>query len=103
MRLFFALLFVTSLFINSCNGPDIRTLEQRDLISKKNAEEIAKNEFLKLNYGPLKHFELTVTDKYDKNKWSFFFMGKGAFALPGNHVSIDIDKQRGKPSIMLGE
>jgi hypothetical protein len=63
------------------------------------AKEAAEQEGISLSdyHAPTVHFEFVHKDQ----TWTVFFDGK--VAMPGNHFSVSVDDQTGKPQVMRGE
>jgi hypothetical protein len=76
---------------------------EKKMISKEQAIEIAKKKFSQLDYGPLDRYRITVTDQFSKIRWTVLFEGVGEYARPGFHVIIEVDKKTGTLTVLPGE
>ena len=98
------LCFILVIFITSCSLSYTKLLSQeKNMVTEQQAVEIAKEKFLQLGYGSVEHYNIKVTDEFDKTKWSVIFQGIGEYARPGYHAIIDVDKETGKTTYMPGE
>ena len=71
------------------------------MLTKIEAEDLAKKRFVDLDYGPIESHRVAVAEQ--ESRWVFYFDGVGDLALPGHHVTVYVDKKTGACTVARGE
>ena len=72
-------------------------------VTRARALQIAKQEFSKLYPGPLREYQISISDDPDENAWYVLFTGTGDYAVPGGHTPILVDKVGGRVQVLEGK
>jgi hypothetical protein len=74
---------------------------REDMVTKEAALEIARKAFA-ADQDQIREFEMSEFDS-DDEYWQFSAEGTGEYARPGYHAFIQVDKETGQATVMMGE
>jgi hypothetical protein len=88
----------------SCSPANEDSREQKGMITKESALEIAREAFVASHGDQIREFKISESAQdFDDGYWEFFAEGTGEYARPGFHAIIEVGKKTGQATVIRGE
>ena len=77
---------------------------REDMVTKEAALEIARKSFADSHGDEIREFKISDSAlDSDDGYWRFFAQGTGEYARPGYHATIEVDRNTGQATVIMGE